>query len=142
MSNLKRTISLAIICAFALGAFVSYSQQPPTKSQDDRKTLAKKRQPAGTLKDRLGEDDLYGLVLFYSADIGGNLEVCGCPIRPLGGVARRLGYINALRQRSPEAATLMVDVGHVFSDDLNEAETALRPDAQLMNDWIVRANEQ
>ena len=155
MSNQKRAISLAVICAFALAACVSYlparasrvaaltgAQQPEKQSQDDRQALAKNPQPKGTLADRLGEDDGYGLVLFYSADIHGNLEVCGCPIRPLGGVARRLGYIHAFRQRSPDAATLMADAGHIFSDDLNEAGTALRPDAQLMNDWIMRADEQ
>jgi 2',3'-cyclic-nucleotide 2'-phosphodiesterase (5'-nucleotidase family) len=153
-------LSLTVIGVFALAALVyclpvrvsqaltllaaqSQGQKPEQKKeQNDRQALAKNPPPTGTLKDRLGEDDDYGLTLFYSADIGGNLEVCGCPIRPLGGVARRLGYINAFRQRSPEAAVLMVDAGHIFSDDVNEEETALRADAQLMNDWIVRANEQ
>ncbi|HWQ33043.1 MAG TPA: multiheme c-type cytochrome [Blastocatellia bacterium] len=126
--------------ASGLLAFVS-PQQPAPRTKSDREQLAKKPRPSGTLKDRLGQDDGYGAVLFISADIGGNLEVCGCAIHPLGGVARRMGYINALRKRSPDAAVLMADAGHIFSDDLNEEKTALREDAVLMNDWIVKANE-
>jgi 2',3'-cyclic-nucleotide 2'-phosphodiesterase (5'-nucleotidase family) len=141
MSNRKRIISLAIVFSFALGALGAFARQTPVPPQKDRQALARKPAPSGTLADRLGEDDGYGLVLFYSADVHGNLEVCGCPIHPLGGVARRLGYINAFRRRSPEAATLLADVGNIFSDDLNEKGSDLRADARLMNDWIVRANE-
>ncbi len=89
----------------------------------------------------MDKDDGYGIALFYSMGIRGNLEVCGCPIHPLGGVARRMGYINAFRKRSPDAAILQVDAGYIFSEDLNLEGTALRDDARLMNDWIVRANE-
>ncbi|HKQ90423.1 MAG TPA: multiheme c-type cytochrome [Blastocatellia bacterium] len=152
MSNSKRIISLTVVCLFTLAAIIvnraatralSFTQtpQPTPKSQQDREALAKKPAPSGTLEDRLDKDDGYGIVLFYSMGIRGNLEVCGCPIHPLGGVARRTGYINALRKRSPDAAILQVDAGYVFSDDLNIEGTDLRADARLMNDWIVRANE-
>src|SRR5262245_28533644 len=152
MSNSKRIISLTIVCLFALAAVIvnraatrslSFRQtpQPPQKSQQEREALAKKPAPSGTLEDRLDRDDGYGIVLFYSMGIRGNLEVCGCPIHPLGGVARRTGYINAFRKRSPDAAILQVDAGYIFSDDLNLEGTDLRADARLMNDWIVRANE-
>ncbi|HZF37380.1 MAG TPA: hypothetical protein VE715_01030, partial [Blastocatellia bacterium] len=152
MSNSKRIISLTIVCLFALTAIVinqastralslTQTPQPPPKSQQERDALAKKPAPSGTLDDRLDGDDGYGIVLFYSMGIRGNLEVCGCPIHPLGGVARRTGYINAFRKRSPDAAILQVDAGYIFSDDLNLEGTDLRADAKLMNDWIVRANE-
>ena len=144
MSNRKRALSLSIIGVFVCAAIFYYlplrqiqAQQP----QDDREKLAKTPAPTGTLNDRLDKDDGYAAALFFSADIGGNLEVCGCPIRPLGGVARRLGYINAFRQRSPEAATIMVDAGHIFSDELDETGK-LNADAKLMNDWIGRAVAQ
>src|SRR5205085_12130732 len=127
MSHRKRVISLAIICAFALAVAAvnlparvtqAFSLQakkrqpqkpaPKTspKKSNDREALAKKPAPSGTVKDRLGEDDGYAIVVFYSATVHGNLEVCGCPIHPLGGVARRAGYINAFKQRSPNAAVL------------------------------------
>ncbi len=147
MSNRKRALSLFIIGAFVLCAVIASSsfqttqaQQPPS-TQSDREKLAKTPAPTGTLKDRLGKDDGYAATLFFSADIGGNLEVCGCPIRPLGGIARRLGYINSFRERSPDAATMLVDAGHIFSDESGE-NGELNADAKLMNDWIVRANEQ
>ncbi len=152
MSNRKRIISLAIVCAFALAAIIinlpassagawTQTPQPPKRSKQDREKLAKKPAPSGTLADRLDKDDGYGIVLFYSMGIHGNLEVCGCPIHPLGGVARRTGYINAFRKRSPDAAIIQADAGQIFSDDVNIAGTDLREDARLMNDWIVRANE-
>jgi 2',3'-cyclic-nucleotide 2'-phosphodiesterase (5'-nucleotidase family) len=147
MSNRKRALSLFIIgafvwCAVMLSTSVKKTQaQQAQPTQSDREKLAKTPAPTGTLKDRLAKDDGYAATLFFSADIGGNLEVCGCPIRPLGGIARRLGYINAFRERSPDAATMMVDAGHIFSDEIG-ANGELNADAKLMNDWIVRANEQ
>src|SRR5215510_13376804 len=153
MSNSKRIIFLTIVCVFTLAAIIinlpatsalSFPQtpQPPKKSGQDREALAKKPAPSGTMADRLDKDDGYGIALFYSMGIHGNLEVCGCPIYPLGGVARRIGYINAFRERSPDAAILQVDAGYIFNDDKNDAGTELKADARLMNDWIVRANEE
>ncbi len=154
MSNRKRLLSLLVVIAFiattatfsgmlapvwAMVRVVTQAKQ--SRSQADRKKLARKPAPSGTIKDRLAADDGYGLVIFYSGEVHGNLEVCGCPIYPLGGVARRMGYINAFRKRSPDAATVMVDTGHIFSDELDAAKAALRPDSRLMNDWIVRAND-
>lgn len=144
MSNRKRAWLLAIVSGFVLTAVMSYLPLNKTQAQqpqDDREKLAKNPTPTGTLKDRLENDDGYAAVLFFTADIGGNLEVCGCPIRPLGGIARRLGYINAFRERSPDVATIMADVGHIFSDEVSPAGE-LNADAKLMNDWIIRANEQ
>ncbi len=154
MSNRKRFAFLFIITGFAFAAIIAnlphgltraltsaQTQQKPKRSDADRKALAKKPAPSGTLKDRLEKDDGYGIALFISSTIHGNLEVCGCPIHPLGGVARRMGYIDAFRKRSPDAAVVQVDAGYIFSDDTNESTKELRLDASLMNDWIVRANE-
>lgn len=155
MSNRKRFLCLGIVFTFiaAAAAFsglltpawtsfrVMAQKAAPSRSQADRQKLAKKKAPSGTIRDRLGADDGYGAVVFFSGDIHGNLEVCGCPIHPLGGVARRMGYINAFRKRSPGAATVLVDTGYIFAEDLNEQKTDLRADARLMNDWIVKTNE-
>ena len=141
-----------IVSVFALVAIIiilpetraltfKQTPQPPKKSQQEREALAKKAAPSGKLEDRLDKDDGYGIVLFYSMGVRGNLEVCGCPIHPLGGVARRIGYINVFRKRSPDAAILQVDAGYIFSDDLDLEGSDLRADARLMNDWMVRANE-
>lgn len=157
MSHRKRFVSIAIICAFALATVAvnlpsslanvfqtrqaqKKTPQKPATKPNDREALAKKPAPSGSVKDRLGEDDGYSIALFYSSTVHGNLEVCGCPIHPLGGVARRAGYINAFKRRSPDAATLQVDAGFIFGDETNSAGE-LREDMRLMNDWIVRANE-
>lgn len=152
MSNRKRAIYCAVIGLFALtlavahgwdNAFAQKPKKPAPKTNPDREKLAKHGAPSGTLRQRLDKDDGYSMVLFYSADIHGNLEVCGCAIHPLGGVARRMGYINAFRKRSPDAAIVMADVGRIFADDRAEDQppSEIRADARLMNDWIVRANE-
>src|SRR5262245_33560453 len=108
MSNGKRLTALVITAIFTLAAVFAnlpvsvtgqsgqsgQTQQKPGRSNEDRKTLAKRPAPSGTLKDRLDKDDGYGIVLFVSSSVHGNLEVCGCPIHPLGGVARRRGYIE------------------------------------------------
>ena len=147
MSKWKRRISLMVLAIFAIGAMTlvlssGASGQKKAAKPNDRKALARKPATSGALKDRLGDDDGYGAVVFFSADVHGNLEVCGCPIRPLGGVARRMGYINAFRKRSPGAATVLVDAGYIFADDRADDGESLRADAALMNNWIVRANEQ
>ncbi len=149
MSNGKRLTALVIIAIFTLaavfanlpGSVTGQTQQKPRRSNKDRKALAKRPAPSGTLKDRLDKDDGYGIVLFVSSSVHGNLEVCGCPIHPLGGVARRRGYIEAFRRRSPDVPIIQIDTGYIFSDDKNSASKELREDARLMNDWIVRANE-
>lgn len=149
MPHRKRIVSIAVICAFALAIAVAnlpaslasvFQQKKPAPQKTNREALAKKPAPTGSVKDRLGEDDGYGIVVFYSSTVHGNLEVCGCPIHPLGGVARRAGYINAFKRRSPDAATLQVDAGFIFGDE-TDAVGELREDTRLMNDWIVRANE-
>jgi 2',3'-cyclic-nucleotide 2'-phosphodiesterase (5'-nucleotidase family) len=149
MSNGKRYTALIITAIFTLsavfanlpGSATGQTQQKPRRSDEDRKALAKRPAPSGTLKDRLDKDDGYGIVFFISSSVHGNLEVCGCPIHPLGGVARRTGYIEAFRRRSPDVPIIQIDTGFIFSDDLNSTTKGLRDDARLMNDWIVRANE-
>ncbi|MBO0719178.1 MAG: hypothetical protein J2P41_00010 [Blastocatellia bacterium] len=152
MSNQKRLFFLGIIAVFALAGLIASlpvnlvevlarAQTPQPPHKQEREALAKTPAPSGTLSDRLDKDDGYGIVLFISSAIHGSLEVCGCPIHPLGGVARRMGYIDAFRKRSPQAAILQLDAGYIFSDDANAAKDGLREDARLMDDWIIRANE-
>lgn len=145
----KRNLSLIIVILFVVAGGAQLfpwsgvvAQDPVGKRREEREALAKKPAPTGTLADRLDKDDGYGLVIFYSSTVHGNLEVCGCPIHPLGGVTRRAGYIDAFRRRSPDAAVLQVDAGYIFSAERTADGDSLKDDAILMNDWIVRANEE
>ena len=145
----KRYLSLAVIVLFIAAALVvdylpmpqTQAQQKGVKGRTDREKLARKAKPSGTVTDRLDKDDGYGIGIFFSATVHGNLEVCGCPIHPLGGVARRAGYLKAFAERSPGVAMLQVDAGNIFSDERNDSDKNLRQDARLMNDWIVRADD-
>lgn len=152
MSNRKRIISLFIVCIFifatGLAGFSALrsgqkKSQRQKKSQkkppatNDREALAKNPAPSGTLKDRLDVDDGYSVVFFFSSTVHGSLEVCGCPIHPKGGMARRMGYINAFKERSPDAAILQVDAGYIFNDTLND-KGQLREDADIENGWMIK----
>lgn len=150
MGNRKRYVCLAAIAVFAFAVFILENppaaltqtrRKPATGARAEREKLARKARPSGSVADRLDKDDGYAIGLFYSSTVHGNLEVCGCPIHPLGGVARRAGYIRAFRERSPDAAILQVDAGYIFSDEAGESGSELRADARLMNDWIVRASD-
>ena len=119
------------------GAF----SQKKTTEPSDRKALARKPATSGALKDRLGDDDGYGCRLLLGRcprKSRGSADAHPAP----GGVARRMGYINAFRKRAPGAATVLVDAGYIFAHDRGASPNRLRDDALLMNDWIVRANEQ
>src|SRR5262252_8584739 len=52
------------------------------------------------------------ITLLYSSNLGGDFEQCGCPVRPLGGVARRATVID--RARAEADAALVLDAGDLF----------------------------
>jgi 2',3'-cyclic-nucleotide 2'-phosphodiesterase (5'-nucleotidase family) len=68
------------------------------------------------------------LEVFYTATANGNLEPCGCPVNPSGGVSRRAHYIN--EQASPDTAILVIDggdwVGPPTSEGLLQTEYMVR----------------
>ena len=52
------------------------------------------------------------IYLFYTNDISGELDLCGCPKRPMGGIARRAKYIQ--RYFELKKPVLQVDAGNSF----------------------------
>jgi len=52
------------------------------------------------------------ITLLYSSNLGGDYEQCGCPVHPLGGVARRATVID--RARAEADAALVLDAGDLF----------------------------
>jgi hypothetical protein len=50
------------------------------------------------------------ITLAYTGELRGNLVPCACPARPLGGLARRIGWIDSLRTAS-EDPVFVVDAG-------------------------------
>lgn len=93
------------------------------------------------LSGRLGEDDGFSAAIFFGGDILGSLEVCGCPKNPLGGVARRQGYIRLFAERYPGVPFLHVDTGYFFSDRVDPMTGDLAEDVVVGNEWVIRAYE-
>jgi hypothetical protein len=54
------------------------------------------------------------LRLVYTAETHGNLLPCACPGHPLGGLARRIGFIDSLRAAGEPI--LLVDAGRFFPE--------------------------
>jgi hypothetical protein len=52
------------------------------------------------------------VALLYGADVDGAYETCGCPVHPMGGLARRATQID--RARAEADAVLVVDAGNLF----------------------------
>ena len=59
----------------------------------------------------------------------------------MGGLARRVGYENALeKQLKNEAPVLQVDAGHFLSDDFNYK--GVMDDIRAKDEWVLRAYDQ
>src|SRR5262249_6542382 len=52
------------------------------------------------------------VALLYGSDLDGAYETCGCPVHPMGGLARRATQID--RARADADAVLVVDAGNLF----------------------------
>jgi hypothetical protein len=70
------------------------------------------------------------LIVLATGDVNGLLETCGCPVNPLGSLARRAGYIAKLREAYPGTPVMLVDTG-AFSGDLKKAEGRIRTETML-----------
>jgi hypothetical protein len=116
---------------------------PTVASQQPRDIFELERERARktNLAERFGEDDGFVAAIFFGGDIMGNLEVCGCPKNPLGGVARRQGYVRLFAERYPDVPILQVDTGFFFSDRTHPRTGDLTEDAVVGNEWVIRAYE-
>lgn len=73
-------------------------------------------------------------IVLATGDVGGLLETCGCPVNPMGSLARRLGYVKRLRAAYPDTPVFLVDTG-AFAGDLK------RPDGRLRTEALLEAYE-
>jgi 2',3'-cyclic-nucleotide 2'-phosphodiesterase (5'-nucleotidase family) len=67
------------------------------------------------------------ITLLYSSNLGGDFEQCGCPVHPLGGVARRATVID--RARAEADAALVLDAGDLFLPPPDTLPGGKPPDA-------------
>jgi 2',3'-cyclic-nucleotide 2'-phosphodiesterase (5'-nucleotidase family) len=117
----KKTVCalLAMTCLFA-----SAIAQSPSPKADE--------QPA-TLDERLGADDGAALAILISANERGNLNLCDCN-HPRGGLARRVGYLEAFKQKFKETPVLQVEAGFLWYNSYSSDRIAL-----LQNDQVTEA---
>jgi 2',3'-cyclic-nucleotide 2'-phosphodiesterase (5'-nucleotidase family) len=94
---------------------------------------AGKSEIADNINLRLGQDDGAAFAILIGGNQRGNLELCDCS-HPRGGLARRVGYVEAFRQKFKETPVIQVDAGFLFYD-----ATGYPTFAMTMNDLVVRA---
>ena len=122
---LRNTILALVLCAvIIMGAMA----QEPTAPQ----TGVTAPQPA-TLEERLGADDGFALAILITANMRGNLEVCDCNF-PRGGLARRLGYLEAFKKRFKDVPVLQVEAGQLWYTSSSSDRIVM-----LQNEQVVRA---
>jgi hypothetical protein len=66
------------------------------------------------------------IALLYTSNGGGDYEQCGCPVHPLGGIARRATVID--RARAEADTTLVLEAGDLFLPRPEDLRDAKHPD--------------
>lgn len=118
---------------FAAAIFVAFALIPSGQAQVAPRSEA----PSTSIADRLGADDGFGLIVTASADGKGSLEMCGCGRQPLGGLARRVGYENAVIELTKgQAGLLRLDAGGAFDDSVDTGKNEVIP--HIRNEWVLR----
>ncbi len=114
---LKKTICalLAIVYLF-VGAIAQSVQEQPA-----------------TLDERLGADDGAALAILINANQRGNLNLCDCN-HPRGGLARRIGYLEAFKQKFKQTPVLQVEAGFLWYNSYSSDRIA-----SLQNDQVTEA---
>jgi 5''-nucleotidase/2'',3''-cyclic phosphodiesterase and related esterases len=94
-------------------------------------------QPA-TLDERLGADDGFALTILITANMRGNLELCDCN-HPRGGLARRVGYLDAFKKKFKDVPVLQVEAGQFWYTDSPDRMVLLQNDqtARAYSRWPV-----
>ncbi|HKP87376.1 MAG TPA: hypothetical protein VJZ26_14825 [Blastocatellia bacterium] len=117
----RRTISAILLMAFLFIGAMAQSPSPKISEQ-----------PA-TLDERLGADDGAALAILISANLRGNLNLCDCN-HPRGGLARRIGYLEAFKKKFKETALLQVESGAFWYNTMAQDRVTM-----LQNDLVTAA---
>ena len=97
----------------------------------DESSLRAELVTAGTVTDRVVQNDDAKTVIYYMGEQEGSLAPCGCADRPRGGLARAAAY---LAQSSPG---VVINTGS-WLDQGQGIDGRARPDSALKNRWMVR----
>lgn len=148
-STQKRFLIFCLTTAviiISIGALLSYSLASSSAAVNPQ-AKSKNLQAADkgvTMDERLGVDDNAALAIFYGGDMQGSLADCGCRLHPQGGLARRVSYVSAFKDKfKDKIPSLHIDVGHIFNDEADISHPdILQQDSITMNDWIRKGFSQ
>ncbi len=137
---MQRPFALTIATTLALAGCPA--RQPPATLPVHGSTAALQgeRATTGSLQSRLAVDDAR-LALFYTGELQGSLEPCGCPKEPRGGLPRLATYVAASSEANPGTPSLLLNGGYWLEDAIGLGG-GLRGDVPLMNGWMVRGLQQ
>lgn len=127
--------------ALILSLGVLFSSACSTGASSTKETGPPRVELNQELKTKLGPDDGYALALMYGADLGGNLDDCGCKAHPMGGLAWRMGYKEGFRAMTPDVPALQLDAGHMFAD-AGSSDSGLFLDSIERNKWVLKGYGQ
>ncbi|MFQ3581699.1 MAG: hypothetical protein SNJ49_07330, partial [Chloracidobacterium sp.] len=85
----------------------------------------------------LGTDDKAAFAIHFSGEMRANLDTCGCPANPSGGLHRRVTMAKAFRATYDQIPLLELSVGAIFNDQ----GVLLNPpfkDVVVQNDYALR----
>lgn len=91
--------------------------------------------------ERIAPHDDADLIIFYGGEEKGSLDVCGCPDRPRGGLARFASFVDATREANPDTDTLIVNGGY-WLDDAMGLDGQPRLDTPILNRWMITGLQQ
>jgi 2',3'-cyclic-nucleotide 2'-phosphodiesterase (5'-nucleotidase family) len=118
-----RTTLALLVCAAVAGTACKRAPR------DERKTIASPQRNESGAKTPVTTPAPRGkqITLLYTSNGDGDYEQCGCPVHPLGGVARRATVID--RARAEADAALVLDAGDLFLPQRGNYADGKLPDA-------------
>jgi 2',3'-cyclic-nucleotide 2'-phosphodiesterase (5'-nucleotidase family) len=133
---LRDSASVAALCLLAACAGHRASVSRQTAPGVTRDAIRGEVAAEGPIDARVVQDDAT-LVVFYSGELDGSMDDCGCPGNPRGGLPRLKAYIDAERRANPGTPDLLLGGGYWLNDDV-DLSGALRKDARARNVWMTR----
>jgi len=115
------------IRALASIIFLSVSALTQTMIQKEGNPVA------ATLDERLGPDDGAAVAMLIGANMRGNIELCDCN-NPRGGLARRVGFIEAYKNKFKAVTIVQVEAGNFLTDS-----SYATPAQALQNEQMAQA---
>ncbi|HYM00908.1 MAG TPA: multiheme c-type cytochrome, partial [Blastocatellia bacterium] len=135
--KLKRLIKVCVLLIAASTLWFARSPVSASQSPEPINIV-----PFGSsLAEKLGKDDSPSLIVNFSGDIHGNLDICSCKGRLLGGLARRVSFSKLFNANYKDVPVVLVDTGGFLMDRTGE-HGFLRNFSTVRDRWTVQGYEK